>query len=126
MSRLDTTTKLALTMLVLMFLLSGANKLLYTRTCRDAMMMEKVFGKRCTFNFVVLILAGVWELLAAGAVLYTTYVDEAAYKLRQRALRSLALFTVLATLMFKTMPLKYLGFISNVSVTGGLLIASKL
>ena len=125
-AKLSPVTKLALTMLVLMFLLSGVNKLMRTRTCHDARVMEKVFGKRCTFNFVILLLAGLWEVVAAGVVLYATFVDESAYKLRRQALVSLAVFTVLATAMFKTMPFKYFGFMSNVSVTGGLLLASAV
>lgn len=113
----------AFTALVLQFLLSGYHKLAHTRTCKDAQLVERFFGKSCPFNMSILLLAGVWEVMASLAVLWTTYSDTRR-DIRRVALLSLLVFTVLATLMFKTSPLKYYGLISNVSVAGGLAIAA--
>ena len=105
---------IATTLLVLQFLLSGVQKLVNTRGCAGAKIMEKLFGDRCAFNVTVLVLAGIWEVVASIAALATTFL-EIAPLVRSLALLSLAVFTVLATLMFKVYPkLKYYGLISNV------------
>ena len=120
------TLALAFTALVLQFLLSGVQKLLNTRTCDDAKMMEKLFGENCPFNMALLLLAGVWEVGASLVVLGTTYFD-VHLTWRRIALVSLVVFTVLATLMFKVYPkVKYYGLLSNVSVAGGLALAAML
>ena len=110
----------ATTALVAQFLVSGMNKLMYTRTCGDAKIMERVFGPHCPFNVTVLIFAGVWEVVSSLVVLGTTYLDTQ-LQWRRIALVSLVVFTVLATLMFKR---TRLGIMANVSVAGGLGIAA--
>ena len=119
------TLALATTALVIQFLLSGIQKLVNTRSCDDAKMLDRLFGDRCPFNMTVLLLAGAWEVVASLLVLGTTYFgvhDE----WRRIALSSLAVFTVLATLMFKVYPLKYYGLLANISVAGGLVLAALL
>lgn len=117
---------LAMTLLVLQYVLSGFQKILFTRSCKDADLMKGMLGDRCVLNMTVLILAGIWELAASAAALYTTYTDTHE-QLRMISLLSLAVFTVLATLMFKVWPkVKYYGLISNVAVTGGLVLASVM
>ena len=115
--------KSGMVLLVSQYLISGVFKLVQTRTCDDARHMERVFGDRCWLNVPVLLLAGVWEVAASLIVLGTTLTDRHLLW-RSYALVSLAVFTVLATLMFKLDPLKWYGLISNVSVTGGLLVAA--
>lgn len=116
----------AFTALVLQFLLSGIQKLAKTRTCDDAKLIERFLGKNCPFNLSILLLAGLWEVIASLTVLATTYF-ETHFELRRIALLSLVVFTVLATLMFKVTPkFKYFGFISNVSVAGGLVVAAAI
>lgn len=121
-------TVIAVVCLLLQFVLSGFFKLRDTRECADAKIMEKaeIFGlkpfrdRACALNMMVLIAAAVWELGAAAVAMLTTLSDS--YPTARRlAFWSLALFTVLATLLFKTR--KYYGLVSNVSVFGGLVIA---
>lgn len=120
------TLALAFTALVLQFLLSGIQKLVNTRSCDDAKMMERVFGPHCPFNMTILLLAGAWEVVASLVVLGTTYFD-AHVEWRRVALVSLVVFTLAATLMFKVWPkVKYYGLMANVSVAGGLALAAAL
>ena len=115
----------ALTLLVSQFLTSGVSKLVQTRTCNDAKILDQFFGKRCWATLPTLLLAGLWEVVASCIVLYVTLYARGHKRARSYALLSLALFTVLATLMFKLeWPKRWYGFISNVSVTGGLLLAA--
>ena len=117
---------LALTALVLQFLLSGITKIVRTRTCNDAKMLERLFGEHCPFNMTILLLAGVWEVVASLIVLGTTYLD-VHVEWRRFALVSLVVFTALATLMFKVYPtVKYYGLMANISVAGGLGLAALL
>lgn len=114
----------ALTLLLIQFLASGFFKITHTRSCSDAKLLDELFGDRCGFNMSVLILAGIWELIASLIALTSAYFDIFP-ELRRLALLSLALFTIIATLMFKIKPkLKYYGIMSNISVTGGLILAS--
>ena len=87
----------------------------------DAKVMERVFGKDCRFNVTILLLAGLWEVIASTPVLATTYVD-AGRAWRQTALVALVVFT-LATILFKR---TRLGVLSNLSVAGGLMLASMV
>ena len=116
----------AFTALVAQFLLSGVQKLVNTRSCDDAKMLERLFGDRCPFNVSLLLLAGAWEVAASVVVLFATYTDSH-HELRRYALASLVAFTLLATAMFKVWPrVKYYGLISNLSVAGGLAVAATL
>lgn len=120
------TLALAFTALVLQFLLSGIQKLANTRSCDDAKMMERVFGPHCPLNMAILLLAGVWEVVASLVVLGTTYFDTHV-EWRRLALVSLVVFTVAATLLFKVWPkVKYYGLLANVSVAGGLALAATM
>ena len=116
---------IAFTALVAQFLLSGIQKLVNTRDCDDAKLMERFLGSNCALNIATLLFAGLWEVTASLIVLLTTYFDTH-LALRRIALISLVVFTVLVTLMFKVKPFKYFAFISNVSVAGGLAIAATL
>tara|TARA_B100000683_G_scaffold249691_1_gene264128 strand:- start:2715 stop:3083 length:369 start_codon:yes stop_codon:yes gene_type:complete len=112
----------AASLLVLQFLFSGVIKIFKTRTCSDAALMERVFGDRCALNMTVLILAGIWEVVASLGVIVPTVANRFSH-VRRVCLYSLAVFTALATAMFKLRPLKYYGLMANLSTIGGLLLA---
>lgn len=119
-------------LLILMFLLSGIEKLRNTRGCPDAqqvMTALSAFGVggggrlKCTLAVAILLIGAVWEIASSCAVVWGLW---SGHKTAERSgLLSLALFTVLATLMFKLIPkFKYHAFMANVSVFGGLLAAA--
>ena len=68
---------------------------------------------------LVVFLAGVWELVAVGAIAYGEYAHKKS--IVRRGIEGLMVFTVLATLVFKVYPrLKPIQIAANASVLGGL------
>jgi uncharacterized membrane protein YphA (DoxX/SURF4 family) len=121
--------QVGLALLVVQFLLAGFHKVTRTSSCDDAKQMDFLIGERCTLGLVLLIAAGVWEIVASLAVIVPTLTGSHA-AVRKYALLSLAVFTVLVTVLFK-LPikgrrLKYYGLMGNLSTTGGLLVATQL
>lgn len=107
----------------IMFLISGIYKLI------DPSISMKKLAK-CPFVTIqnskllmlIIILAGIWEL-AASIFVYIGNKKQQVY-----SVYSLALFTVLATLLchFPPTGFTYYPFISNVTTLGGLLCLAKL
>lgn len=120
---------MGLTLLVFQFVVSGVKKLVMTNSCDDAKQMEFLVGKRCAMSVILLLLAGIWEVIASAAVVLPTYFHSH-LSIRKIALFSLVVFTVIVTILFKLplwgRPLKFYGLLSNLSVTGGLLAAMQL
>ena len=102
--------------LVLMFLLSGIDKLINTRISVER--IQKKISLDDNIAFVVIIAAGIWEILA---VMGTFSKNK---QIAIKSLYSLVIFTILATLLFYfpvDSRMRYYAFISNVTTIGGLL-----
>ena len=106
-----------------MFLISGIYKLI-----DPSLSMKKlakcpfVTLKNSRLLFIIIILAGLWEIIASLAVYFGNK------KQQLTGVYSLALFTILATLLCHFPPLgfTYYPFISNVTTLGGLLCLAEL
>mgnify|MGYP004412869207 CR=1 FL=1 len=107
----------------IMFAISGFYKLY-----DPSIGMRKLSGcnpslfKNQTFLYLIVLLAGIWELLACLGI-YFGSKNQQLY-----GIYSLILFTILATLLCHFPPVKhvYYPFISNVTTIGGLLCLAKL
>ena len=110
-------TQVSIFFIVLMFLISGASKT-FTLGSSEAARFAMKTGVAADVSQVIVFCAGLFELLAAGLVLYGAYKED-------RMMASvggymLILFTLLATLVFYAFPLKYKPLLSNLSVMAGL------
>lgn len=120
---------LAVVLFVLMFIISGGNKILnYKSPASEALRFSKktgisMTGKRMINSENIVLLAGFWELISAGIIIYSIYYDKTYLK---TGVYSLMLFTLLATLLFYTSPFKYKPFLSNLSVITGLYLMLRI
>lgn len=107
----------------IMFLISGIYKLI-----DPSLSMKKL--ARCPFItiknnrllLIIIILAGLWEIAATVSLYFGNKTQQL------NGVYSLAVFTVLATLLchFPPMGITYYPFISNVTTLGGLLCLAEL
>ena len=67
---------------------------------------------------IIVFLAGLLELIASAMIIYGLFTDN--ITIAKYGIFTLILFTILATLIFYTMPLKYKPFLSNLSIITGL------
>lgn len=115
---------LAVVLFVLMFILSGGNKILnYKSPASEALRFSRKTGISMINSENIVLLAGFWELISAGIIIYSIYYDKTYLK---TGVYSLMLFTLLATLIFYSMPFKYKPFLSNLSVFTGLYLMLKI
>jgi len=115
---------LAVVLFVLMFIISGGNKLLnYNSPASEALRFSRKTGINMINSENIVLLAGFWELISAGIIIYSIYYDKTYLK---TGVYSLMLFTLLATLIFYSMPFKYKPFLSNLSVFTGLYLMLKI
>ncbi len=115
---------LAVVLFVLMFIISGGNKLLnYKSPASEALRFSRKTGISMMNSENIVLLAGFWELISAGIIIYSIYYDKTYLK---TGVYSLMLFTLLATLIFYSMPFKYKPFLSNLSVFTGLYLMLKI
>ena len=115
---------LAVVLFVLMFIISGGNKVLnYKSPASEALRFSRKTGISMINSENIVLLAGLWELISAGIIIYSIYYDKTYLK---TGVYSLMLFTLLATLIFYSMPFKYKPFLSNLSVFTGLYLMLKI
>tara|TARA_B100001769_G_scaffold136897_1_gene107112 strand:- start:499 stop:846 length:348 start_codon:yes stop_codon:yes gene_type:complete len=100
-----------------MFIISGFDKTLSLGTSEMSRFSIKT-GLPSDISQIIVLGAGIYELLASLMVLYGTINNEPI--LASIGAYMLILFTILATLIFYTTPLKYKPFLSNLSVIAGL------
>lgn len=115
------------TFLVLMYAVSGANKVATLGVAEAERFATKAgVGMRAATRAVFL--AGVWELVGAGLVLYGVWCQTGKEALRgvRAGTSMLAAFTVLATLIFYTRPFRYKPFLANMTALAGLLLLPKV
>lgn len=115
--------RVALTLIVSMFLISGGAKLLDLGKSEGLRLAKKLNIETQTAIIIVL-LAGVFEIISSLMVIYGAFmdVDDAAII----GLYGLVIFTILATLIFYAFPFKYRPFMSNLSVITGLFLAANV
>lgn len=114
---MKTITQISIFLLIFMFIISGFDKTLSLGTSEMSRFSIKTGLPNDTSQIIVLA-AGIYELLASGLVLYGAFNNDP--MIATIGTYMLILFTLLATLIFYTMPLKYKPFLSNLSVIAGL------
>lgn len=109
--------QISIFLIVLMFIISGVDKTVSLGTSEMSRFSIKT-GLPSDISQIIVLGAGIYELLASLMVLYGTINNEPI--LASIGTYMLILFTILATLIFYTTPLKYKPFLSNLSVIAGL------
>mgnify|MGYP001458819492 CR=1 FL=1 len=114
----------AVVLFVLMFIVSGGNKLFNNKnSLSESVRLSKRVNMSIDSSKKLVILAGLWELAMAGLIIYSIYYDK---KYLEIGVYGLMFFTLLATLIFYTRPLKYKPFLSNLSVLTGLYLMLRI
>lgn len=114
----------AVVLFVLMFIVSGGNKLFNSKnSLSESVRLSKRVNMSIDSSKKLVILAGLWELAMAGLIIYSIYYDK---KYLEIGVYGLMFFTLLATLIFYTRPLKYKPFLSNLSVLTGLYLMLRI
>ncbi len=114
----------AVVLFVLMFIVSGSNKLFNNKnSLSESIRLSKRIDVSIDSSKKLVILAGLWELAMAGLIIYSIYYDK---KYLEIGVYGLMFFTLLATLIFYTRPLKYKPFLSNLSVLTGLYLMLRI
>ena len=98
-----------------MFIISGFDKIISFGKSEMSRFSLKT-GLPSDISQIIVLGAGIYEILASGLVLYGTFNKDAF--LASIGSYMLILFTILATIIFYTMPLKYKPFLSNIKVSG--------
>lgn len=114
---MKTITQISIFLLIFMFIISGFDKTLSLGTSEMSRFSIKT-GLPSDISQIIVLAAGIYELLASGLVLYGTFNNDP--MIASIGTYMLILFTLLATLVFYTLPLKYKPFLSNLSVIAGL------
>ena len=114
---MQTITQVSIFLIVLMFIISGFDKTMSLGTSEMSRFSIKT-GLPNDISQIIVLSAGIYELLASGMVLYGTFNNDP--MIASIGTYMLILFTLLATLIFYTMPVKYKPFLSNLSVMAGL------
>lgn len=110
-------TQVSIFLIIFMFIISGFDKTVSLGTSETSRFSIKT-GLPNDISQIIVLSAGIYELLASGMVLYGTFNNDPT--IASIGTYMLILFTLLATLIFYTMPLKYKPFLSNLSVMAGL------
>ncbi len=114
----------AVVLFILMFIVSGGNKLLNDKnSLSESIRLSKKTGMSIDNSKNMVLLAGLWELAMAGLIIYSIYYDK---KYLEIGVYGLMFFTLLATIIFYTRPLKYKPFLSNLSVLTGLYLMLRI
>ena len=115
-------------MIVLMYFLAGINKMKnFSSTVSGLKTVFPMKKLPMIFYKIVIVLVILIEVLSPIFILYATqtgYLSELAYY----STISLAIFTVLATLLYHfppNKPINYYPFMKNLTATGGLLLLSS-
>jgi len=114
---MDFYTKVSIFFITLMFIISGFDKFITFGTSEMVRFSNKT-GLSTEISKYIVFFAGIYELISSGMILYGSYYDNTL--IAKIGTIALILFTLLATLIFYTFPLKYKPFMSNLSVMAGL------
>ena len=110
-------TQISIFLIVLMFIISGFDKTMSLGTSEMSRFAIKT-GLPSDISQIIVLAVGIYELVASAMILYGTFNKN--LELASIGSYMLILFTILATIVFYTMPFKYKPFLSNLSVIAGL------
>ena len=116
---MDFNVQFSIFVMMIMFIISGFNKTISLGTSEASRFANKT-GLTSDISQMIVIVAGLYELLASGMILYGTFAKDA--NIASIGGYMLILFTLLATLIFYVFPFKYKPFLSNLSVASGLFL----
>jgi hypothetical protein len=102
-----------------MFIISGVDKTISLGASEASRLAIKT-GLTGDISQMIVLVAGLYELVSSGMILYGTFAKDA--NIASIGGYMLILFTLLATLIFYTFPFKYKPFLSNLSVASGLFL----
>ena len=105
--------KLASSFLILMFIVSGLNKVITLGKSEAKRFSKKMNNLDKSLSQFIVFGAGVWELVASAIILYGIWNLNNIF-LHYGSLM-LIIFTIMATLIFYVFPFKYLPFLSNLT-----------
>jgi uncharacterized membrane protein YphA (DoxX/SURF4 family) len=105
--------KLASSFLILMFIVSGLNKVITLGKSEAKRFSKKMNNLDKSLSQFIVFGAGIWELVASAIILYGIWNLNNIY-LHYGSLM-LIIFTIMATLIFYVFPFKYLPFLSNLT-----------
>ena len=105
--------KLASSFLILMFIVSGLNKVITLGKSEAKRFSKKMNNLDKSLSQFIVFGAGVWELVASAIILYGIWNLNNIF-LNYGSLM-LMIFTIMATLIFYVFPFKYLPFLSNLT-----------
>ena len=109
--------QIIMSLLILMFILSGISKVF---TGSEAGKLGNKLPFLGDYSEIVVRLAGLWELIGSVMILYGVWYDDEVQLYRGSMM--LAVFTILATLIFYVSPLKPIPLLSNLTTLCGLLL----
>lgn len=115
-----TSVKIASSFLILMFVISGVTKVLSLGKSESKRLSKKLMNLNKNLSQMIVLMAGIWELVASTIILYGIWNFETNY-LKFGSLM-LVIFTIMATLIFYVFPFKYLPFLSNLTTTCALFL----
>jgi uncharacterized membrane protein YphA (DoxX/SURF4 family) len=110
-----------------MYVASGAHKV-FSLGVSEAERFAKKTGLGLRIATQIVLLAGIWELIGAALVLHGVWSAKGKYALQHVRLGTtmLAIFTILATLIFYVRPFRYQPVLSNLTALAGLLLLPKV
>ena len=114
---MDLPIQISIFLITLMFIVSGFDKIT-TLGSSEALRLSDKIGMNINISTIIVIAAGIYELIASGILLYGSYTKN--INLASIGTYSLIIFTLLATAIFYAFPFKYKPFMSNMSVMAGL------
>ena len=117
------TINIAITLFVLMFILSGGNKILDLGKTEGIRLGNKI-GLRLDYAMWIVFLAGVFELITSLMTIYGSYTENKEIALA--GLTGLMLFTIAATIIFYINPFKFKPFMSNLSIITGIYLIMNI
>lgn len=114
----------AIIIFLLMFFISGATKVSSLGASESARLATKLPEGIAECSQMIVLLAGLFELISSLAVVYGSVYDNK--DIATFGIYGLILFTVLATLIFYAFPFKYKPALSNLSVISGLYLMMNI
>ena len=118
------TTLFAIIIFLVMFFISGWTKVASLGTSESARLATKLPEGIAEYSQMIVLLAGLFELISSLAVVYGSVYDNK--EIATFGIYGLILFTVLATLIFYAFPFKYKPALSNLSVISGLYLMMNI
>jgi hypothetical protein len=109
---------------VMMFVLSGISKVSSFGASESVRLATKLPEGISEFSQIIVLLAGLFELISSLAIVYGSFYEKPDIAIY--GIYGLILFTILATLIFYTFPLKYKPALSNLSVISGLYLMMNI